>query len=131
MLPSETLTLSVPRNWIDLYETIWKPDFFPKWASGLSNAGLTQQGAHWVANGPDGKVKIRFTEHNPYGVMDHYIDTGAGREVYVPLRVVANGTGADIVITLFRQPLMSDEKFTADIDWVKRDLNQLLTLLTT
>lgn len=131
MLPSKTLSLAVPRNWVDLYETIWKPDFFPKWASGLSDAKLVQDGAHWTANGVEGKVKIRFTAHNPYGVMDHYIDTGSGNAIYVPMRVVANGAGAEILITLFRQPLMSDEKFAADIEWVKRDLNQLLTLLTT
>lgn len=32
MLSSRTLSLTIPRHWLDLYETIWKPEFFPKWA---------------------------------------------------------------------------------------------------
>ena len=30
MLPSQTVTLTIPRNWLDLYETIWKPNVL-KW----------------------------------------------------------------------------------------------------
>jgi len=31
---------------------------------------------------------------------------------------------------VYRQPLMSDEKFAGDVAWVKRDLERLLHLLT-
>lgn len=131
MLPSQTISLTIPRNWVDLYETIWKPDYFPKWASGLSQSELEQEGNAWKANGPNGAIKIRFTDHNAFGVMDHFIDTGFGKEVYVPMRVIANEEGAEVSITVFRQPLMSDEKFAQDVEWVKRDLHTLHTLLTT
>lgn len=131
MLPSQTISLTIPRNWVDLYETIWKPDYFPKWAFALSQSELEPEGNAWKANGPDGAIKVRFTDHNPFGVMDHFIDTGFGKEVYVPMRVVANEEGAEVVITVFRQPLMSDEKFAQDVEWVKRDLQTLHTLLTT
>lgn len=131
MLPSQTISLTIPRNWVDLYETIWKPDYFPKWASGLTQSELEQEGNAWKANGPNGAIKIRFTDHNAFGVMDHFIDTGFGKEVYVPMRVIANEEGAEVAITVFRQPLMSDEKFAQDVEWVKRDLHTLHTLLTT
>ncbi|WP_158781105.1 polyketide cyclase [Pantoea sp. BAV 3049] len=131
MLPSQTVSLTIPRNWLDLYETIWKPDYFPKWASGLSQSTLVQEGHVWKTTGPGDSVKIRFTEHNPFGVMDHYVDTGFGKEVYMPMRVVGNEEGAEVLITVFRQPLMSDEKFAQDVEWVKRDLQALHTLLTT
>ncbi|MEM6161279.1 polyketide cyclase [Erwinia sp. P6884] len=131
MLPSQTLSLTIPRNWVDLYETIWKPDYFPHWASGLSHSPLVQEGHYWKTVGPEGTVKIRFTDHNSFGVMDHYIDTGSGKEIYVPMRVVGNQEGAEVLITLFRQPFMSDEKFKQDSEWVQRDLQALHTLLTT
>ncbi|MFS2225310.1 polyketide cyclase [Pantoea sp. B65] len=130
MLPSRTISLAIPRNWLDLYETIWKPEFFPKWASGLSHAPLVAEGNGWKAKGPEGPVKIRFTGHNALGVMDHYIDNGFGKEVYVPMRVIANQEGAEVVITVFRQPLMSDEKFAHDVAWVTRDLQALYALMT-
>lgn len=130
MLPSQTVTLTIPRNWLDLYETIWKPECFAKWASGLSSSTLTQEGQYWKAKGPEGTVKIRFTPYNPFGVMDHWIDTGSVKEIYMPMRVIANEQGAEVVMVVYRQPLMSDEKFAGDVAWVKRDLERLLHLLT-
>ncbi|MCZ4059774.1 polyketide cyclase [Pantoea sp. LMR881] len=130
MLSSHTLSITIARNWLDLYETIWKPEFFPKWASGLSSSTLEPEGNHWRARGPEGSVKIRFSPHNPFGVMDHWIDTGSGKEIYMPMRVIANEQGAEVLITVYRQRLMSDEKFAKDIEWVKRDLAQLNTKLT-
>ena len=62
MLPSQTVTLTIPRNWLDLYETIWKPKCFAKWASGLSSSTLTQEGQYWKAKGPEGTVKIYVRE---------------------------------------------------------------------
>ena len=129
MLESRTLSISIDRPWREIYEAIWRPEAFQKWASGLSQSSLRKEGEHWAAEGPDGRVHIRFTDHNALGVMDHYVDTGDGPEVYVPLRIIANGDGAEVLLTLFRQPGMSDEKFAADADWVARDLDALRTLM--
>jgi predicted homoserine dehydrogenase-like protein len=74
-------------------------------------------------------VKIRFTEPNAYGVLDHYVELPDGSEIYVPMRVIANGTGSEVMLTLFRVPGMNDEKFAADAQWVMRDLNRLKDLL--
>jgi hypothetical protein len=45
------------------------------------------------------------------------------------LRVIANADGAEILLTLFRQPDMTEEQFLADIEWVRRDLNAPKVLL--
>lgn len=34
MLPATTFSLSIDYQWQALYERIWRPEFFPKWASG-------------------------------------------------------------------------------------------------
>jgi hypothetical protein len=129
MLESRTLTIAIDRPWKDVYETIWRPESFPKWASGLSQSPLEKVGDTWTTAGPTGTIRIRFTDHNPFGVMDHYVDTGKGPEVYVPLRVIANADGTEVLLTLFRQPDMSEEQFAADAEWVKRDLIGLKALL--
>jgi len=131
MLSSHTLSLAIHRNWVDLYETIWKPEFFPKWASVLSQGPLEPDGNSWKGRGPQGPVKVRFTEHNPFCIMDHYIDSGYSKEIFVPMRIVANEEGSQVLITVFRQPLVSDEKFAQELEWGKRDLQALHTLLTT
>jgi hypothetical protein len=128
MLEAKTIGISIDRNWRELYELIWKPEDFPKWASGLSNSSLQRHGDAWTAEGPDGAIKITFTAHNGLGVMDHWVDVGGGQIVYVPLRIVPNENGAEVLLTLFRQPNMSDAKFAADQDWIRRDLLALKAL---
>ncbi len=125
MTESRTICIQIDRDWKEVYEAIWRPEDFPKWASGLSQSSLTQDGDAWRAVGPEGEVRIAFTEHNAYGVMDHHVDAGDGRTVHVPMRVVRNGDGAEVQLTLFRQPDMSDAKFDEDAAWVKRDLQSL------
>ncbi len=41
------------------------------------------------------------------------------------LRVIENGDGAEVMLTLFRQPGMSDEDFARDAKWITRDLRAL------
>jgi hypothetical protein len=130
VLESRTISIAIDRPWRDVYEAVWRPETFPKWASGLSRSSLEQDGEVWKAQGPEGTVRIRFTDHNPFGVMDHYVDTAGGPLIYVPLRIISNADGAEALLTLFRQPEMSDEKFLADAEWVKRDLLALKALVT-
>ena len=125
MLAARTFSVSIAREWRALYEEIWRPQIFPKWASGLSESQLLPRGDYWLAEGPEGAVRIRFTGHNEYGVMDHVVDTGSGDPVHVPLRIVQNGDGAEVMLTLFRQPGMDDERFSGDAKWVMRDLRAL------
>jgi hypothetical protein len=128
MLHAKTISVSIARDWRELYEAIWRPETFPRWASGLSNSPLESDGDEWRAQGVEGSIRIRFTPHNEHGVMDHWVDLGGGRMVFVPLRVIANGDGAEVLLTLFRQPDMSDAKFAEDEAWVRRDLLALKAL---
>ncbi|MXP61866.1 polyketide cyclase [Roseomonas sp. M0104] len=129
MLEARTISIAIARNWRAVYEAIWRPEDFRRWASGLSQAGLRREGDTWRAEGPEGPVRIRFTPRNDFGVMDHFVDTATGPEIAVPLRVVANGEGAEVMLTLFRQPGMSAEKFAEDAAWMERDLAALRALL--
>ena len=96
----------------EVYAFVSDPKNLPTWASGLSAA-----------------VKVRFAEHNAFGVLDHFVRVDSGPEVYMPMRVFPNGEGAEVLITVFRQPGVSDEKFAEDTHWVRRDLEALKTLL--
>ncbi len=125
MLPARTYSVSIRHEWRALYERIWRPEYFPKWASGLADSALRQDGEQWLADGPEGPILIRFTPHNEHGVMDHIVDTGDGKLVHVPLRVIQNGEGAEVMLTLFRQPDMDEERFSADARWINRDLKAL------
>ena len=130
MLEPTTISISINRNWKEIYDAVWRPEDFPKWASGLSNSSLTRDGDAWKTEGPEGAVRILFSDYNAFGVMDHYIDMGKGTIIYVPLRIIRNVDGAEVLLTLFRQQGMTDAKFAADAEWVKRDLLALKALVT-
>ena len=130
MLPSQTLTLTVPRNWLDLYETIWQPTCFAKWVSDLKGATLVQEGQYWRAKRGENSLKLRFTPHNPFGVMDYWTDNGSGKERYMPMRVIANGQGAELVAVLYCQPFTSDAHFVQEVAALRADMERLLYLLT-
>ena len=76
----------------------------------------------WIAASPLGAMKLRFSPRNSLGVLDHWVYPEAGGEIYVPLRVVANGKGCELTLTLFRQPGMDDARFAADAELVRKDL---------
>jgi len=123
-----TLSVTVDRPWRSLYEAFWRPEAFPTWASGLGRSRLSQQGERWLAQGPEGAVVIRFTDHNPYGVMDHWVELASGESVYVPLRIIANGDWAEVQLTLFQQPGVDEATFARDAAWVRQDLQALKAL---
>ena len=104
--------MTIERPVLDVYNFICDPNNLPKWASGLNAA-----------------VKVRFVERNKFGVLDHYVSVGSGREVYMPMRVFPNGEGSEVLITVFRQPGVTEEKFVDDTQWVRRDLEALKELL--
>ena len=123
-----TLSVNINRNLREVYDFLSVPENFPKWASGLGKA-LTPAGAEWMADGPQGPVKVKFTDRNDFGVVDYYVRSNVGAEIYIPMRVIANGPGSSVIFTLFRLPSMSEAEFTADADWVRSDLNSLKELL--
>ena len=117
------LSIAIERSSDEVYDFISQPQNLPLWASGLGAVRFTNE--EWIAHGGNGDMRLRFAERNRYGVLDHWLTTADSAEIYVPLRVIANGSGCELILSLLRQPDMTDEKFVADADWVMRDLAAL------
>jgi hypothetical protein len=115
------ISVDIKRPAAEAYAFLSDPENFPKWASGLAGA-LRKVGEDWVAETSEGRVIVSFSERNSFGVLDHSVTLPKGTTVYVPLRVVAKEGGCELVLTLYRRPDMSDERFAADAEWVMRDL---------
>ena len=110
--PGFTVRMTIEREPVEVYAFVANPKNLQAWASGLAKG-----------------AKVRFVEPNRYGVLDHYVSVEGKPEVYVPMRVFPNGEGAEVLLTIFRQPGVSEEKFGEDARWVLRDLEALKTLL--
>jgi hypothetical protein len=110
------------------YAFAHKPESFPKWAAGLSSS-LHRTDDGWITETPAGQAKIVFSPENQFGVLDHAVQIGDQPEIYVPLRMMPNGDGIEVVLTLLRQPDMDDDAFARDAGLVEADLRALRALL--
>ncbi len=125
---AHNISISIERDSAAVYDFASRPETFPRWASGLATS-IEAEGDHWVAATSEGPVQVRFTPRNEYGILDHHVTMPGGVDVYVPMRVVENGAGSEVIFTLFRTSGMSDETLARDISWVENDLQTLKTLL--
>lgn len=119
-----TLSVGIRLDADAAYERMWRPESFARWAAGLGTA-FSRTPSGWIAETGRGPVKVHFTEHNRFGVLDHTVLRPGGERVFVPLRVVANGTGCEVMLTLFRSAGTTDAALASDLAAVDRDLQSL------
>jgi len=123
------ITVAVDRNWREVYDFAAIPENFARWAAGLGRRFEKAEGGEWIAEDPDGRrIRVRFSPPNEFGVLDHTIRAD-GKETHVAMRVIRNGTGAEVMFALLRTPDMTEETFAADAAQVQRDLQALGALL--
>ncbi|QCI97923.1 SRPBCC family protein [Agrobacterium larrymoorei] len=125
---SRIVHVTINRPWREVYAFASDPAKMPLWAAGLAS-GLTQDGEDWIASGPLGGARVKFTAANALGVIDHVVTLPNGLRVFNALRVTPNGDGAEVAFTLLRQAAMSDEEFQRDADAVLADLETLKRIL--
>jgi len=128
LLVTRIISVSIDRPSREVYDFASDPANLPRWASGIGTS-IKNINGEWIAKSPGGPVKVRFTPRNNLGVLDHYVTLPTGAVIYVPLRVIPNGSGSELTFTLFRQPDMTDQKFQEDAEWVLRDLTKLRDIL--
>ena len=76
-----------------------------------------------------GRVGFAFVPRNDLGVLDHDVTLPTGEVVHNPMRVIADGSGCEVVFTLRRRPGMSDDEFGEDAAAVAADLTRLKQVL--
>jgi hypothetical protein len=112
----------------EVYDYAADPASLPQWAPGLGSS-VEKIDGQWFVETPQGRVGFAFVQRNEYGVLDHYVTLPSGDVVYIPLRVIADGSGSEVVFTLRRRPGMSDQDFKADADAMAADLSRLRQVL--
>src|SRR4051812_18425159 len=91
------ISVGISRPFEEVYAFLAEPANFPKWASGLGHSFHALGGMEWLADTPSGPMKVRFTEHNRFGVLDHYLIPDAGAAMHNPMRAFPNGGGTEVV----------------------------------
>lgn len=127
--PATLIHISINRPMMDVYAFVADPTTWSQWAAGLSRSPLLQEGEFWIAESPMGRVKITFPTRNEFGVLDHEVTLPDGTVVTNPLRVQANGDGAEVIFTLYRREGVSDDALAEDAGRVRADLQKLKEIL--
>jgi hypothetical protein len=128
MFSSVTVSVSIACAPDTVYDFVRDAHNLPLWASGLCKSVRAENGS-WIVQTPQGEASLRFVERNDFRVLDHVVTPAPGMEIHVPMRVVPNLAGSELLFTVFRLPEMTDAAYAADIQAVECDLVVLKTLL--
>jgi hypothetical protein len=132
LLRSRTLSVSINRGPKIIYEFVLNLENFPRWAK-MACRSIKLLSGEWIAETAQGQAKIRITERNDFGILDHYVkllpSPNIDEEVFVPMRVVQNCDGSEVIFTVFQLASMSEEKYAEDIRMVEQDLLNLKNIV--
>lgn len=124
VMKSRTVSVSIASAPPIVYDFASNPPNLPQWAPAFCKSVEYADGT-WIVHSPDGPVIIEFIEKNRLGVLDHTVTLESGLKVYNPMRVVPNGSGSEVLFTLFQPSNVDDEKFAEDAYLVEKDLYTL------
>ena len=123
---SEWINRSAP----EVYEYARDPANLVHWAQGLGGSVVEVDG-EWFMDSPAGRIRIAFAARNTFGVLDHEVTTPSGDVVQVPMRVIPDGDGCEVLFTVRRLPGMTEDELTRDAGLVATDLATLKAVLET
>jgi uncharacterized membrane protein len=79
----------------------------------------------WTLETDAGPMRVHFVEWNSLGVLDHQVTLASGVTVLNSMRVLANGSGSELVMVVFQSPGASAEEFERDVQAVRDDLGRI------
>lgn len=127
-MKSQTLSVTIAAPPERVYAFASNPANLPRWVPSFFES-VEQIDGEWVAQSPLGRVAVEFVHDNDLGVLDHTVTLPSGARLTNPMRVIANGTGSEILFTLMQHEGMSDQQFQEDAELVMSDLHTLRRLL--
>ena len=102
---------------------------WPQWAIvNVKSTSRSDDPDWWNMVTPRGTARLRMRADMRHGILDHdFVDPQASWTV--PARVIANGSGAEFMITFFQPPGFTDTFFDEQIKLVEIELVKLKELL--
>jgi hypothetical protein len=97
------------------------------WAPWIRSVSRTSERG-WTLETDVGPMAVRFVEQNPLGVLDHEVTLPSGTGALNSMRVLANGSGSELIMVVFQSPEVSSDQFARDVEAVRDDLARIKTL---
>jgi uncharacterized protein YndB with AHSA1/START domain len=130
MLDSESFAYAVARPLDEVYEFLFDPANYGKWAFAHDAAMRHLGGCDWAVETTVGPRIVRFPARNRFGVLDLGLMKAEGDPVHTAgLWVIANGGGTELIYTNFRWPGMTELEWASAKTWITADYMALQSLL--
>lgn len=130
MQRSHTISTKIEQPLARVYAYLAEPRNYAEWAAVDPDAFYRLENGDWHAETRFGGIRhIRFTPPNDFGILDHAVFVPGEPLLWTPMRVVANGDGAEVPFTFFQRPGMNEEQFLSAIEWIVTDFLALKSLL--
>ena len=104
MVRSRTITISVCRKTGEVFDAILNspPKMMPD--------AMQNNDDSWSFSTPRGNANLKFKQNKTFGILDYlYSDDEALWEV--PMRVVSSGDASEVIITIPKPEVITDEQF--------------------
>ena len=130
MLKARTLTVQIARPVEEVYAYLVDPANLAGWTTVERGRPVPEAGPlAWAFDGPRGTVLAHFTPANPFLVLDYTLYAGGQLTHAAHVRLLPNGTGTVLTHTSVQQPMISDEAFASEEEWLLSDLLVLKSLM--
>jgi hypothetical protein len=127
-MKSQTISVFIAAPPAQVYAFASNPENLPRWVPSFFNS-VERVNGEWVAQTPLGRALFEFVPPNDLGVLDHTITLSSGIRLTNPMRVIPNGDGSEMLLTLIQAEDVPDEQFKEDGEQVLSDLHSLRRLL--
>jgi hypothetical protein len=123
---AEVVHVSILARWRDLIAFLVDVHNWTTWAPWIHSVSRSSSG-DWTLDTDAGSMTVRFVEQNALGVLDHEVTLASGFRVLNSMRVLANGSGSELVMVVFQSPEASTEQFEQDVQAVRDDVARIKT----
>ncbi len=129
-MTTETITVTIDAAFDDVVADLADPSTHPEWATdffaGPATAGENPGEASVTIPAMGGPARVRIDADPKCGRIDMALaPEGAPYGPPLPIRVIPNGDGVDVLFTLTRLPGQPDAEWIAGLGGMRRELENL------
>lgn len=125
----KTIAVSINCPVEAVYEFLADPLNLPTWLADIGPSIQHVRDNEWVVDAPAGRFTFRFSPRNSFGILDFVVFREGEPEIPMRVRVVANGDGTDLMLTVYQKPETDDAIHASEVEWIRADVATLKTLL--
>lgn len=104
-----------------VYDLLCNPENFAAWSNDLKGP-IEQLENGWLFDSHQGPVKVCFSPRNDFGILDYSLTLSSGEVYQHPLRILPNGLGSEVVMTIWVANGTAHQDFLRYRQMVKEDL---------